>query len=172
LLDLLQQPGTGYAKDYCIQRRWIHSSNLQQRGGTFSCYWPGFNLKQPANLCPPPPYCPGSAQNSCLLDVRGEITVQFGTGPNYVLSSGWGESRLGVLRTSMVRMGVCMRGPDPPVMSKGMFMPVRGVRMSEKRMTPSGLNARQGCKDTSTCKSGFCQLPPPSIYFYSSSHIV
>ena len=52
--------------------------------------------------------------------------------------------------TSIVLMGVCMRGPDPPVMSKGMFMPVRGVRMSENKMTPSGLNALQGWSETST----------------------
>ena len=30
-------------------------------------------------------------------------------------------------------------------------MPVSGVRMSENRITPSGLNARHGCSDTSTC---------------------
>ena len=53
--------------------------------------------------------------------------------------------------TSMVRIGSWMMGPLPEVMSKGMFMPVRGVRMSEKRMTPSGWNARQGCSEISTC---------------------
>lgn len=36
-------------------------------------------------------------------------------------------------------------------MSKGMPMPVKGVRMSENRMTPSGLKARQGCSEISTC---------------------
>lgn len=30
-------------------------------------------------------------------------------------------------------------------------MPVKGVRMSENRMTPSGLKARQGCSEISTC---------------------
>ena len=52
--------------------------------------------------------------------------------------------------TSMVRMGLWMMGPSPPAMSKGMFMPDRGVRISENRMTPSGLKATHGCKDTST----------------------
>ena len=61
---------------------------------------------------------------------------------------------LGVTRcTSIVLMGLCINGPDPPVMSKGMFMPLRGVKMSEKRMTPSGLNAFQGCRETSTYKT-------------------
>ncbi len=32
-------------------------------------------------------------------------------------------------------------------------MPVKGVRMSENRMTPSGLKARQGCSEISTCIS-------------------
>ena len=50
----------------------------------------------------------------------------------------------------MVRMGSKMTGPLPAVMSKGMFMPAMGVRMSEKRITPSGWNARQGCRLTST----------------------
>ena len=36
-------------------------------------------------------------------------------------------------------------------MSKGIPMPVKGVRMSENRMTPSGLKARQGCSEISTC---------------------
>jgi hypothetical protein len=40
-------------------------------------------------------------------------------------------------------------------MSKGMFIPASGVRMSEKRITPSGLNARHGCRDTSTARSTF-----------------
>ena len=44
-----------------------------------------------------------------------------------------------------------MIGPLPASMSKGIPMPVSGVRMSENRMTPSGLKARQGCSDTSTC---------------------
>ena len=44
-----------------------------------------------------------------------------------------------------------MMGPLPAEMSKGMFMPVRGVRMSENRITPSGWNARQGCSEISTC---------------------
>ena len=57
--------------------------------------------------------------------------------------------------TSMVRMGLWMMGPLPVSMSKGMFMPVRGVRMSENRMTPSGLNALHGCRDTSTCAHKF-----------------
>ena len=57
---------------------------------------------------------------------------------------------LGLGLTSMVRMGVWMMGPSPPAMSKGMFMPDRGVRMSENRITPSGLKAFQGCRETST----------------------
>ena len=52
----------------------------------------------------------------------------------------------------MVLMGSWMRGPWPLTMSKGMFMPVRGVRMSENRMTPSGLNACHGCREISTYK--------------------
>jgi hypothetical protein len=55
--------------------------------------------------------------------------------------------------TSMVLMGSAMTGPLPAVMSKGMFMPVRGVRMSLNRMTPSGLNACQGCREISTCRA-------------------
>jgi hypothetical protein len=35
-------------------------------------------------------------------------------------------------------------------MSKGMFMPGSGVRMSLNRITPSGLNASQGCRLIST----------------------
>lgn len=57
--------------------------------------------------------------------------------------------------TSIVRMGLWMMGPLPVSMSKGMFMPVSGVRMSENRMTPSGLNALHGCRDTSTCVHHF-----------------
>lgn len=38
----------------------------------------------------------------------------------------------------------------PGAMSKGMFMPGRGVRMSENRITPSGLNACHGCREIST----------------------
>lgn len=56
-------------------------------------------------------------------------------------------------RTCIVRMGSWMTGPLPASMSKGMPMPVRGVRISENRITPSGLNARQGCKDISTCRA-------------------
>ena len=56
--------------------------------------------------------------------------------------------------TSMVRMGSWMMGPLPLEMSNGMFIPVRGVRMSEKSMTPSGWKARQGCNDISTCMRG------------------
>lgn len=51
----------------------------------------------------------------------------------------------------MVLIGVCMTGPLPASMSKGMPMPVKGVRMSENRMTPSGLKGRQGCSEISTC---------------------
>lgn len=51
----------------------------------------------------------------------------------------WKGGRLwGMTPTSMVRIGSWMMGPLPVTMSKGMFMPVRGVRMSENRMTPSG----------------------------------
>ena len=56
--------------------------------------------------------------------------------------------------TWRVRMGECMMGPRPAWMSNGMFMPVRGVRMSENRITPSGLKACHGCSDTSTCAEG------------------
>ena len=51
-----------------------------------------------------------------------------------------------------------MMGPSPPAMSKGMFMPAKGVRMSENRMTPSGRKASQGCRDTSTWHRGGLQL--------------
>ena len=44
-----------------------------------------------------------------------------------------------------------MIGPLPASMSNGMPMPVRGVSMSENRMTPSGLKARHGCIEISTC---------------------
>ena len=62
-------------------------------------------------------------------------------------------------------MGEWMMGPRPAWMSKGMFMPVRGVRMSEKRITPSGLKACHGCSDTSTCAEGFpsYQVPRSNI---------
>ena len=53
--------------------------------------------------------------------------------------------------TCIVLMGVWMTGPLPDSMSKGMPMPVSGVRISENRMTPSGLKARQGCSEISTC---------------------
>ena len=56
--------------------------------------------------------------------------------------------------TCMVRMGSWMTGPLPASMSKGIPMPVKGVRMSENRITPSGLKARQGCKEISTCRRG------------------
>jgi hypothetical protein len=56
----------------------------------------------------------------------------------------------------MVRIGSAMMGPLPAVMSKGMFMPVRGVRMSLNRMTPSGLNASHGCREISTCRCKVC----------------
>ena len=46
--------------------------------------------------------------------------------------------------SSSVRMGLEMTGPVPAMMSNGMFMPVRGVRMSENSTTPSGLNACHG----------------------------
>jgi hypothetical protein len=55
----------------------------------------------------------------------------------------------------MVRMGSAITGPLPLSMSKGMFMPAMGVRMSEKRMTPSGWKARHGCRLTSTATSVF-----------------
>ena len=45
-----------------------------------------------------------------------------------------------------------MTGPLPASMSKGIPMPVRGVRISENRITPSGLKARQGCREISTCR--------------------
>ena len=47
-------------------------------------------------------------------------------------------------------------------MSKGMFMPVSGVRMSENRMTPSGLNACHGCREISTCRCRQGGPPAPS----------
>jgi hypothetical protein len=50
----------------------------------------------------------------------------------------------------MLRMGSAMMGPFPCTMSKGMFMPDSGVRMSLNRMTPSGLNASHGCSEIST----------------------
>ena len=53
--------------------------------------------------------------------------------------------------TSIVRIGSWMIGPLPAEMSNGMFIPVRGVRMSENRITPSGWNALQGCNEISTC---------------------
>lgn len=53
--------------------------------------------------------------------------------------------------TAMVRMGSMMMGPG--AMSKGMFMPGRGVKMSLNRMTPSGLNACHGCREISTCEA-------------------
>lgn len=59
--------------------------------------------------------------------------------------------RKGQSTTCMVLIGLWMIGPRPASMSKGMFMPVSGVRMSENRMTPSGLKALQGCSETSTC---------------------
>lgn len=62
----------------------------------------------------------------------------------------------------MVLMGSWMRGPCPLTISKGIFMPVSGVRMSEKRMTPSGLNACHGCREISTCKCRQNGPPAPS----------
>jgi hypothetical protein len=50
-----------------------------------------------------------------------------------------------------VRLSPALAALLTVTMSKGMFMPARGVRMSENRITPSGLNARHGCRDTSTC---------------------
>jgi hypothetical protein len=64
----------------------------------------------------------------------------------------------------MVRMGSWMMGPLPDEMSKGMFMPVRGVRMSENRITPSGLKALQGCNETSTCSTAHEYSPLTCIH--------
>ena len=61
------------------------------------------------------------------------------------------KSALPKILTSIVRMGSWMMGPLPAEMSKGMFIPVSGVRMSENKMTPSGWNALQGCSEISTC---------------------
>ena len=55
--------------------------------------------------------------------------------------------------TSRERMGSAMMGPLPCIMSKGMFMPASGVRMSENRITPSGRNASHGCSEISTCSA-------------------
>lgn len=46
---------------------------------------------------------------------------------------------------SWLRMGSAMSGPLPLTMSNSMPRAGRGVRMSEKKMTPSGLKARQHC---------------------------
>lgn len=53
---------------------------------------------------------------------------------------------LHITRTcSMVLIGVSMRGPFPLITSNSIPSAGRGVRMSLKKITPSGLNARQGC---------------------------
>lgn len=66
-------------------------------------------------------------------------------------------------------MGSAMIGPLPAVMSKSMPMPVRGVRMSEKRITPSGLNARQGWSETSTAMSAFSERSRNVVCFLHRS---
>lgn len=50
-------------------------------------------------------------------------------------------------------MGDCITGPLTSSMSKGTPKSGRGVRMSEKMMTSSGLKAWQGCKEISTMRS-------------------
>ena len=52
--------------------------------------------------------------------------------------------------TFMVRMGSWMMGPLPLTISNGMFIPGNGVKMSEKRTTPSGRKAFHGCSVIST----------------------
>lgn len=46
---------------------------------------------------------------------------------------------------SIPRSGVSICGPFPLITSNSMPSAGSGVRMSLKKMTPSGLNARQGC---------------------------
>ena len=47
------------------------------------------------------------------------------------------------------RIGSWIWGPLLSMMSKSMPMPGRGVRMSENRITPSGLKALNGCIEIS-----------------------
>ena len=54
-----------------------------------------------------------------------------------------------------LEMGVWMTGPRPLMMSNSMPSAGRGVRMSLNMMTPSGRNARQGCRDSSVAMSAF-----------------
>ena len=62
---------------------------------------------------------------------------------------------MNTLITCIVRIGFSITGPLPGTMSKGMPMPARGVRMSEKRMTPSGWKARHGCSEISVASAAF-----------------
>jgi hypothetical protein len=50
---------------------------------------------------------------------------------------------------SRLRIGGSMIGPRLSMMSKSMPMPGNGVRMSEKRITPSGRKASNGCIEIS-----------------------
>lgn len=53
------------------------------------------------------------------------------------------------LTWSIDLIGTGMIGPFPLTTSNSMPSAGRGVRMSENMMTPSGLNALQGCRDSS-----------------------
>ena len=45
-------------------------------------------------------------------------------------------------------------------------MPVRGVKMSENKITPSGLKALQGWRDISTCSQA-----PVTLLLYLSKYL-
>jgi hypothetical protein len=54
--------------------------------------------------------------------------------PTYGTESS-GTNSLTCSTSTAVHRGLCMTGPLPFTMSKGMFIPDRGVRMSENKMT-------------------------------------
>lgn len=132
--------------------------------------------------------------NYILLKVRRETSIKLcytsflkilNASPTYGTQSS-GTNSLTLATSSAVCKGSNMTGPLPFMMSNGIFMPERGVRMSENRMTchdnfkdklysksvhtniiesklkrhltPSGLKTSQGCNEISTTRSTFSDL--------------
>mmetsp|Transcript_3594 Transcript_3594/g.9994 ORF Transcript_3594/g.9994 Transcript_3594/m.9994 type:complete len:225 (+) Transcript_3594:636-1310(+) len=71
--------------------------------------------------------------------------------------------------SSIVRIGFSMIGPLSSGISKSIPIPGSGVRISEKRMTPSGLNARHGCREISVERSVFSERSRNDVCFLARS---
>ncbi len=93
----------------------------------------------------------GEQERRCAVAFR--CTVCGALGQIKALGLRW-YSQLHKRTWSILRTGLAMIGPLPLTTSNSMPRAGRGVRMSEKKITPSGLKARQGCIDSSIAMSG------------------